>query len=94
MAKNIEIIQTKCYHKTKKPVIFLEKDNEYLPFCDGSSLKNRDIRISLSPEIAFRIELLAKKENKTLEEYLSELIFRESEKAFPSNKGFYKKYFR
>ena len=71
----------------------MEKKNEYLPFCDGSSLKSRDIKITLSPETAFRLERLAKKENKTLEEFLFQLIEKESEKAFPSNKGLYKKYF-
>ena len=36
---------------------------------------------------------LAEKENKTLEKFLSDLILKESEKAFKSNKGSYKKYF-
>ena len=91
--KILEIIQTKCYHKNKKPVIFMRKEEYYLPFCDGSSLKNRNIEISLSPEVAFRIERLAEKENKTPEEFLSDLILKESEKAFKSNKDLYKKYF-
>ena len=32
-------------------------------------------------------------EGKTLEKYISDLILNESEKAFESNKGSYKKYF-
>ena len=47
----------------------------------------------LSPDVAFRLERIAEKEEKTLEKYLSDLIFEESKKAFPSNKNFYKKFF-
>ena len=72
---------------------FVEKNKEYISFCDGSTLKNKDIKITLPPDIAFRIERLAEKENKTLEEYISDLIKEESKKAFPSNKNFYKKFF-
>ena len=71
----------------------MAKKEEYLNFCDGSALKNRDLQISLSPDVAFRLERLAEKENKTLEKFLSDLILKESEKAFKSNKGSYKKYF-
>ena len=71
----------------------MKNNNEYLPFCDGSSLKNKVIKISLTPDVAFRLEKLAEKENKTLEEFISDLIKKESEKAFGTNKGFYKKYF-
>ncbi len=74
-------------------MVFVEKEGGNLPFCNGSSLKNRNIEISLSPDVAFRLERLAEKENKTLEKFLADLILKESEKAFESNKGSYKKYF-
>ena len=44
----------------------MEKEGGNLPFCNGSSLKNRNIEISLSPDIAFRLERLAEKENKVI----------------------------
>ena len=71
----------------------MAKKEEYLNFCGGSTLKNKDLQITLSPDVAFRLELLAEKEGKTLEKYISDLILNESEKAFKSNKGTYKKYF-
>lgn len=71
----------------------MEKEGGNLPFCNGSSLKSRNIEISLSPDVAFRLERIAEKENKTLEKFLADLILKESEKAFESNKGSYKKYF-
>ncbi len=71
----------------------MKKETDYLPFCDGSTLKSRDIKITLSPDIAFRLERLAEKEEKTLEEYISALVIKESEKAFPHNKNFYKRFF-
>ena len=71
----------------------MAEKEEYLNFCGGSTLKNRDLQISLSPEVAFRLERLAEKEGKTLEKYISDLILNESKKAFESNKGSYKKYF-
>ena len=74
-------------------MIFVEKEGDYLPFCNGSSLKNRNIEISLSPDVAFRLERLAEREGKTLEEFILTLLLKESEKAFKSNKGSYKKYF-
>ena len=73
--------------------MFLLEEKEYINFCDGSTLKNREIKITLSPDVAFRLERIAEKEEKTLEKYLSDLIFEESKKAFPSNKNFYKKFF-
>ena len=74
-------------------MVFVEKERGNLPFCNGSSLKNSNIEISLSPDVAFRLERIAEKENKTLEKFLADLILKESEKAFESNKGSYKKYF-
>ena len=74
-------------------MIFLKKEEAYLPFCDGSPLKNKNVEITLSPDIAFRLERLAELENKTTEQFVSDLISRETEKAFKSNKGIYKKYF-
>lgn len=71
----------------------MKENEEYISFCDGSSLKDRDVKITLSPDVAFRLERLAEKEEKTLEKYLADLIFEESKKAFPSNKNFYKKFF-
>ena len=71
----------------------MEKEGGNLPSCNGSSLKNRNIEISLSPDVAFRLERIAEKENKTLEKFLADLILKESEKVFESNKGSYKKYF-
>ena len=71
----------------------MAEKEEYLNFCDGSTLKNRDLQISLSPEVAFRLERIAEKEGKTLEEFISALILKESKKAFKSTKGAYKKYF-
>ncbi len=74
-------------------MIFLKKEEAYLPFCDGSSFKNKNVEITLSPDIAFRLERLAESENKTLEQFVSDLILQETEKTFKSNKGAYKKYF-
>ena len=73
--------------------MFLLKEKEYINFCNGSTLKNRDIKITLPPDVVFRLERMAEKEEKTLEEYILDLIFEESKKAFPSNKDFYKKFF-
>lgn len=49
-------------------------DNQYLTFCGGEKLKNLDILISITPDIAFRLELLAKRNEKELSQYIISVL--------------------
>ena len=77
----------------QKGGVFLKKDDYYLSFCDGSTLKSREVILSLRPDVAFKLERLAAKENKTLKEYILFLLSEHTEKNFKNNKDLYKRLF-
>ena len=71
----------------------MEKDEKYILKFDGSFPENKNIKLSLSPEIAFRIDLLAKKSEVSFEKYIENVLREHTEKFFTNKKDFYKKFF-
>ena len=69
------------------------KEKDYLTFCGGKNLKKIKTEIFLLPEVAFRLEILAKENKKELCEYIEILLKEHTEKAFSKREDFYKKYF-
>lgn len=71
----------------------MKKGDNYLYFCGGSELKNTEIKISLPPDIAFRLEYLAREAGTSLEEYIGFIIKQKTEDVFAENRNFYKTLF-
>lgn len=58
-------------------------EDEYLHFCGGENFKNREITITLTPDVNFHLELLAKKNNLPLEKYIISILHEYTENKFP-----------
>lgn len=69
-------------------------DNQYLTFCGGEKLKNLDILISITPDIAFRLELLAKRNGNLLSQYIISVLQKHIDEHFENNKNYFEKYFK
>ena len=68
--------------------------NLYVSFCNGSDIKDKEVLLSIPPDIAFKLERLAEKNGTDVNSYIIYLLREETEKLFPGNKGYYKKFFR
>lgn len=61
---------------------FMAEDG-YLHFCGGEKLKNREITIILTPDVNFRLELLAKENNLPMENFIFSVLREYTENKFP-----------
>ncbi len=68
-------------------------NNSYFTFCGGSDLKNTEITVSLTPDIAFRLEILSKQKGLSLLQYITLVLSEHAENEIPKNKNYFKKYF-
>ena len=69
----------------------MKNEKDYLIFCNGSSLKNQEVTLSLSPNVAFCLKTLAKQKGLSMEEYINLLLFEHTKEYFHKNKEIYKK---
>ena len=59
-------------------------DNKtFITLCGGSNLKNTEIAVSLKPDIAFRLEVLAKQKDLSVSQYIISILSEHAEKELP-----------
>ncbi len=58
-------------------------EDGYLHFCGGEKLKNREITITLTPDVNFHLELLAKENNLPMENFIFSILREYTENKFP-----------
>ena len=71
----------------------MENKDGYLSFCGGSGISGLSVKIYLPPDVLFKLERICEKDSISLQECILKILSAETEKAFPSNKNLYKKYF-
>ncbi|MBQ6802667.1 MAG: hypothetical protein IJP05_06305 [Oscillospiraceae bacterium] len=77
-----------------KEGVFLHGFDDYVTFCDGSQLEDKEITLLLSPDISFRLEILAKQKGLSLSQYILCILSEHAQKHIPNNKDCLKKYFK